>query len=79
MMQQIFLMKKYPDVNITIDAGGSGEGLKQVSEGTVNIGNSDVEAAEKLDATKASALVDHKVCVVTMATYRKQGCNSKRC
>ena len=42
--------EKYPDVNITIDAGGSGEGLKQVSEGTVNIGNSDVEAAEKLDA-----------------------------
>ena len=40
--------EKYPDVNITIDAGGSGEGLKQVSEGTVNIGNSDVEAAEKL-------------------------------
>lgn len=59
--------EKYPDVNITIDAGGSGEGLKQVSEGTVNIGNSDVEAAEKLDAAKAAELVDHKVCVVTMA------------
>lgn len=59
--------EKYPDVNITIDAGGSGEGLKQVSEGTVNIGNSDVEAAEKLDTAKASALVDHRVCVVTMA------------
>lgn len=59
--------EKYPDVNITIDAGGSGEGLKQVSEGTVNIGNSDVEAAEKLDAAKSSALVDHRVCVVTMA------------
>jgi len=59
--------EKHPDVNITIDAGGSGEGLKQVAEGTVNIGNSDVEAAEKLDASKASQLVDHKVCVVTMA------------
>lgn len=27
--------EKYPDVAITIDAGGSGEGLKQVAEGTV--------------------------------------------
>lgn len=60
-------LEKYPDVAITIDAGGSGEGLKQVSEGTVNIGNSDVEAAEKLDETQAAELVDHQVCVVTMA------------
>ena len=67
MMQQTLFNEKHPDVNITIDAGGSGEGLKQVAEGTVNIGNSDVEAAEKLDASKASQLVDHKVCVVTMA------------
>lgn len=59
--------EKYPEVSLTIDAGGSGEGLKQVAEGTVMIGNSDVEASEKLDATKASELVDHKVCVVTMA------------
>ena len=59
--------EKYPDVNITVDAGGSGEGLKQVSEGTVDIGNSDVEASEKLDAAKAAELVDHRVCVVTMA------------
>lgn len=60
-------MTLYPDVSITIDAGGSGEGLKQVSEDTVTIGNSDVEASEKLDETQASELVDHKVCVVTMA------------
>ena len=59
--------EKYPDVNITVDAGGSGEGIKQVSEGTVDIGNSDVEASEKLDAAKAAELVDHRVCVVTMA------------
>lgn len=59
-------LEKYPDVLITIDAGGSGEGLKQVSEGTVTIGNSDVEASEKLDETQAAELVDHKVCVVTM-------------
>lgn len=57
----------YPDVAITIDAGGSGEGLKQVSEGTVDIGNSDVEASEKLDEAQAAELVDHQVCVITMA------------
>lgn len=59
--------QKYPDVSITIDAGGSGEGLKQVAEGTVNIGNSDVTAEEKLDAAQCTDLVDHQVCVITMA------------
>ena len=59
--------EKYPDVAITIDAGGSGEGLKQVAEGTVDIGNSDVEASEKLDADQAGELIDHQVCVITMA------------
>ena len=57
----------YPDVAITIDAGGSGEGLKQVADGTVDIGNSDVEAAEKLDEAQAAELIDHQVCVITMA------------
>lgn len=57
----------YPDVAITIDAGGSGEGLKQVSEGTVDIGNSDVPAEDKLEADQAAELVDHQVCVITMA------------
>lgn len=56
-----------PDVSITVDAGGSGEGLKQVSEGTVTIGNSDVPAEDKLDADAAAELVDHQVCVITMA------------
>lgn len=59
--------EKYPDVAITVDAGGSGEGLKQVAEGTVDIGNSDVAADEKLDAEQSADLVDHQVCVVTMA------------
>lgn len=62
-----YFYEKYPDISITIDAGGSGQGLKQVSEGTVDIGNSDVEAAEKLDAAAAEELVDHQVCVITMA------------
>lgn len=57
----------YPDVAITVDAGGSGEGLKQVSEGTIDIGNSDIPAEDKLDAEQAAELVDHQVCVVTMA------------
>lgn len=60
-------LNDHPDISITIDAGGSGEGLKQVSEGTVDIGNSDVAAEDKLDETAAKELVDHQVCVVTMA------------
>jgi phosphate transport system substrate-binding protein len=59
--------KSNPDVSITLNAGGSGTGLKQVADGTVNIGNSDVEAASKLPADQASQLVDHKVCVIAMA------------
>ena len=56
-----------PDVSITLNGGGSGTGLKQVSDGSVDIGNSDVEAASKLAADKAKELVDHKICVITMA------------
>ena len=58
----------HPDVSITLNGGGSGTGLKQVSDGSVDIGNSDVEAETKLEADAAAELVDHKVCVVTMAT-----------
>ena len=56
-----------PNVSLTLNAGGSGTGLKQVSEGSVDIGMSDVFAEEKLPAEKAKELVDHKVCVITMA------------
>lgn len=56
-----------PKVSLTLNAGGSGTGLKQVSEGSVDIGMSDVFAEEKLPAEKAKELVDHKVCVITMA------------
>lgn len=56
-----------PDASISLNAGGSGTGLKQVAEGSVDIGNSDVEAESKLDADQAAMLIDHRVCVITMA------------
>ena len=56
-----------PEVSITLNGGGSGTGLKQVADGSVDIGNSDVAADTKLDKAIADTLVDHKVCVITMA------------
>ena len=58
---------KNPGVQITIQGGGSGQGITQIAQGSVQIGNSDVFAEEKLDNPEdAKKLTDNKVCIVGM-------------
>lgn len=57
-------MDKHQKVTINPTAGGSGVGLKNVADGTSNIGNSDVQAG---DEYKDKGLVDHVVAIAPFA------------
>ncbi len=52
---------------LSISAGGSGTGLKQVADGSVDIGSSDVFAETKLTAEQVANLIDYKVCTIAFA------------
>ncbi|HZC04229.1 MAG TPA: phosphate ABC transporter substrate-binding protein [Ktedonobacterales bacterium] len=61
----------------TINAGGSGQGLKDVSAGAVQIGMSDVFADAKLTAAQASTLTDHQVAAVVFSLVVSNDLNGK--
>lgn len=60
-------MNENPGVTITVQGGGSGQGITQIAQGAVQIGDSDVFAETKLsNASDISKIADNKVCVVGM-------------
>ena len=66
-------MQNDSNAKISVQAGGSGTGLAQIAQGSIDIGDSDLFASEKLTSAQAAGLVDHKVCVVGFATVVNPG------
>lgn len=61
-------MAEYPKIMVNVQGGGSGAGLNQVATGTIQIGNSDVTAEDKIkDKNISKQLIDHKVCGIGFA------------
>jgi len=60
-----FLVKN-PGATVNVQGGGSGTGLTLVSEGSAEVGNSDIYAKDKT-GIDAAALKDNKVCVIGFA------------
>jgi phosphate transport system substrate-binding protein len=61
----------------TVNAGGSGQGLKDVAAGAVQIGMSDVFASAKLSAAQAATLTDHQVGAVVFTLVVSNDLNGK--
>ena len=60
-------MEKNSGVQITVQGGGSGQGITQITQGAVQIGNSDVFAEAKVkDTADLEKIADNKVCIVGM-------------
>ncbi len=66
-------MQQDANAKISVQAGGSGTGLAQIAQGSIDIGDSDLFASEKLTSAQSAGLVDHKVCVVGFATVVNPG------
>lgn len=67
-------MAANPKVSINVQGGGSGQGLTQIAQGSVQVGNSDVFAEEKLkDKSQIGNLKDNRICVVGFAPVTHPG------